>query len=198
MLKDSQQLSEVLESLFVLESPTIQRLINDLKQGKRNLKDSDFADLDLSGLDFSHTDLRNCNFFNCELRNVNFTGADLREANFKGANLKTANLTETDLSNANLSDTDLCHVSFEGATLQSAKFLRNRCHKTLLRKTTLPDGTLVKFKMRVTGDKLSETDVIRQYQQSHKSQSRLGEVLLLLCCYLGFQFVRFSFSLFGS
>ncbi len=71
------------DPLIVPENPKVQQLINDLKQGKRNFKDTDWAELDLSGLDLSHTDLRNCNFFNGELRCVNFTGADLQGANFK-------------------------------------------------------------------------------------------------------------------
>ena len=64
------------------------------------------------------------------------------------------NLANTDLHNANLSDTDLCHVSLEGANLKDTKFQRVKCYRTLLRNTTLPDGTLVKFKMSLTGDSL--------------------------------------------
>ena len=43
----------VFDPLIVPEHPRVQQLINDLKQGKRNFKDTDWAELDLSGLDLS-------------------------------------------------------------------------------------------------------------------------------------------------
>ena len=185
--------ASVFEPLVIPEHPRVQQLIDDLKQGKRNLKDTDCAELDLSGLDLSNTDLRDSNFFNCELRCVNFTEADLGSANFKGANLRTANLTDADLNHANLSGTDLCHVSLEGANLKDAKFQRVKCHRTLLKNTTLPDGTLVKFKMSITGDSLSVDELINHYQKSFQRRKKIiGFGLFILFC-LGVEVLGHSF-----
>ncbi|MEL4896020.1 pentapeptide repeat-containing protein [Crocosphaera sp. Alani8] len=188
----------VFDPLIVPEHPKVQQLINDLKQGKRNLKDTDWAELDLSGLDLSNTDLRDSNFFNCELRCVNFTEADLGSANFKGANLRTANLANTDLHNANLSDTDLCHVSLEGANLKDTKFQRVKCYRTLLRNTTLPDGTLVKFKMSLTGDSLCVDELMNHYQKCYQRRKKIiGFGLFILFC-LGVEVLGHSLSLIFS
>ncbi len=184
----------VFDPLIIVEPPQVQQLIDDLKQGKRNFKDSDLASLDLSGLDLSHTDLRNCNFFNCELRCVNFTGADLRGANFKGANLRTANLTEADLTEANLTDVDLGHVSLVGAILSEAKIVRGQCHRTVFKNTTLPDKSVC-FRMKVTGN-ISTEDLIKQHQRSYKSWKNLGMLLFALANFLGFAVLELVYSWF--
>ncbi len=182
----------VFDPLIIVEPPQVQQLIDDLKQGKRNFKDSDLASLDLSGLDLSHTDLRNCNFFNCELRCVNFTGADLRGVNFKGANLRTANLTEADLTEANLTDVDLGHVLLVGAILTDAKILRCQCHRTIFKKTTLPEQSVC-FRMKVTGQ-VSTEDLLEQHQRSLKHWKNLAMLLFVIINFVLFNLLSVVFS----
>ena len=78
--------------------------------------------------DLSRASLQNSNLENSVLRGANLEGANLNGANLRGSDLNGANLKGANLSGANLLDADILWIQHN--------------NKTIMCKTTMPDGTI--------------------------------------------------------
>jgi len=85
------------------------------QEGRRG----DFHRLDLRSVSLASCDLRRARLTDCLLDDVSLSGTDLEGADLCGASLRGASLNETNLKHARLDN-----VSFEGADLTRARFLK--------------------------------------------------------------------------
>ncbi len=171
------------------EHPVIEKQVAALKQGKRDFRGLDLANLEGSGLDFSHCDLRGANFFGAQLRCCNFEGADLRFANLKGANLRGANLKEADLDEVNFSDADISYVSLRGSSMKGSLWRRTKCHKTDVTSTILPDGSNFNFPLKLRGT-FSIEDLNRRATKLRQQWYKFGAVITATGFFISFELLK--------
>lgn len=100
--------------------------------GRRNWRESESNNINLSGADLSGADLSGVNLsgvnlIEANLRAVNLSGTNLRRSNFSEANLRGADLFRTDLSEAylfrtNLRGANLFEANLSNTTLNETEF----------------------------------------------------------------------------
>ena len=107
--------SEIMEN--VAHNPAVaprESKVRSKRLSGTDLRESDFADADLTGSNFTGSALRGANFNNANLTDTVFKGSDTNGASFVGANLTGANFKGCDLANAALtaqtSQTQRCTV----------------------------------------------------------------------------------------
>jgi uncharacterized protein YjbI with pentapeptide repeats len=91
-------------------------LASDGAEGQR----AAFEGADLRSVPLASCDLRRARLIDCRMDDVSLAETDLEGADLRGASLKGASLNETNLKHARLDN-----VSFEGADLCRAKFLKS-------------------------------------------------------------------------
>ena len=72
-------------------------IVDEIKNGRKDLSCADLSDTDLHNVDLSDVDLSDADFSNADLRD-----ADLRYADFSNADFSNADLSGADLSGADL------------------------------------------------------------------------------------------------
>jgi len=87
-------------------------LLEQVRQGRRDLKNIRFNGIDLAGVNFSYTDLTNASFVGCDLRGANFFGATLDSTNFTDSFLRGANFSGASINRTNFSRAYLHYCKF--------------------------------------------------------------------------------------
>ena len=82
-------------------------LIDNIKNGFKNLSGANLSGADLSGVDLSGADLDRANFSGSNLNGVDLSGADLWGVDLSGVDLSGVDLSGVDLSEASLDKADL-------------------------------------------------------------------------------------------
>ena len=118
-------------------------LIEEIKNGRRNLYGANLRGADLTEANLSEANLSEANLYWANLRGANLHGADLRGANLHGADLYGANLRGADLRGANLHGADLYGANLRGADLRGADLSEANLRGADLRGANLPSPTLV-------------------------------------------------------
>lgn len=98
----------------------LNRLVEERKCMKCNLRGADLSGMNLERVDLSESDLSGANLHGTSLKEAKLDKAVLRNADLSEANLYQAVLKEADLSGANLSSIDLTYGDVTGANFSSA------------------------------------------------------------------------------
>ncbi|MBD6619400.1 low-complexity protein [Komarekiella sp. 'clone 1'] len=146
-----------------LEDPKEQKLdLRNTDIRRADLLGVNFQQADLRGADLSAADLRGADLSEANLDGAKFVGsilyeAKLRKASLIGANLQRANLNRTDLSGANLRSANLSGASLRAANLQGANLYKANLQQATLKVANLSGAKL--FLANLQGAKLGKANL---------------------------------------
>ena len=118
------------------------QLIEEIRNGKRDLCEANLGWADLRGADLREADLREAYLLQANLSKANLREADLREADVRRADLRGADLRSANLSSADLRGADLRSANLRGANLCGADLCGANLSGANLTNTTLPNGQI--------------------------------------------------------
>ncbi|MFN6484700.1 MULTISPECIES: pentapeptide repeat-containing protein [unclassified Nostoc] len=147
-------------------------LLEDPKDQKLDLRNTDIRQADLLKTNLQQADLRGADLSGADLRGADLSGADLSgvklirsilyetkllKASLCGANLCWANLNRTNLSGANLRSANLSGASLRGANLQAANLYKANLQQATLKLANLSGAKL--FLANLQGAKLGKANL---------------------------------------
>ncbi|WP_445631276.1 pentapeptide repeat-containing protein [Nostoc sp. DSM 114167] len=147
----------------LLEDPKDQKLDlrnTDIRQAdllKTNLQQADLRGADLSGADLRGADLSGCDLSGAKLIRSILYETKLLKASLYGANLCWANLNRTNLSGANLRSANLSGASLRAANLQGANLYKANLQQATLKVADLSGAKL--FLANLQGAKLGKANL---------------------------------------
>lgn len=102
-----------------------QQIIEEIKNGRKNLSGVDLSYTDLSHLDLSNADLSNAKLMSANCEYTNLDGANLHKANLTAANFEDATLKNADLSGACLKRTNFNYADLTDTIINNSTTMRD-------------------------------------------------------------------------
>ncbi len=156
---------------------TVEALIEDYTQGRRNFADIILNESKLIGLNLSQINLRGAQLNVTNLSSANLSNSDLSRAQLNVSRLSGANLTQADLSYASLNVANLILAILVGVNLNHASLIRAELVRADLSNATLRHLIANEADLREVRLRWSDLTEANLSRANLRSSSLIGAVL---------------------